>query len=46
MALERDVLLAEAQLFAGGDADLLLDDIDAGDRLGDRVLDLDGCSSR
>ena len=25
--------------FAGGDADLFLDDIDAGDRLGDRMFD-------
>ena len=36
-----DVALAEAQLLAGGDADLLLHDVDAGDHLGDRVLDLD-----
>ena len=35
-----DVALAERQLLAGGDADLLLDDVDAGDELGDRVLDL------
>ena len=35
-----DVALAEAQLLARGDADLLLHDVDAGDHLGDRVLDL------
>ncbi len=40
MAAELHVLLAEAQLFAEGDADLLLHDVDAGDHLGDRVLDL------
>ena len=28
------------ELLAGGDADLLLHDVDAGDRLGDRMLDL------
>ena len=33
--------LLEAELFARGDADLLVDDIDAGDALGDRVLDLE-----
>ncbi len=37
----RDVFLLEAQLFAGGDADLFLDQIDAGDLLGDGMLDLD-----
>ena len=31
----------ERQRLAGGDADLLLDQVDAGDQLGDRVLDLD-----
>jgi hypothetical protein len=41
MAAELDVALAEAQLLAGGDADLLLDDVDAGDHLGHRMLDLD-----
>src|SRR5476651_1493207 len=40
MALEHDVLLGEAQRCAGGDADLLAHDIDAGDRLADRMLDL------
>jgi hypothetical protein len=29
-----------AELLAGGDADLLLHDVDAGDELGHRVLDL------
>ncbi len=32
--------LPEAQLLAGGDADLLLHDVDAGDELGHRMLDL------
>ena len=36
-----DVVLAERQRLAGGDPDLLLDQVDAGDHLGDRVLDLD-----
>ena len=40
MALEHDVLLGEAQRAAGGDADLLAHDVDAGDRFGDRMLDL------
>src|SRR5690554_2789366 len=35
-----DILLAEGQSFSGGDADLLLHDVDAGDLLGDRMLDL------
>src|SRR5690606_148609 len=37
---EADVVLREPQLLAGGDADLRLHDVDAGDHLGDRVLDL------
>ena len=36
-----DLVLAERQRLAGGDPDLLLDQVDAGDHLGDRVLDLD-----
>ena len=36
-----NVLLVVAEFFAGGDADLFLDDVDAGDFLGDRMLDLD-----
>ena len=36
-----DVLLREPQLLAGRDADLLADQVDAGDQLRDRVLDLD-----
>src|SRR5512143_1808606 len=40
MAPEGDVLLLPRQLFAGGDADLRLNDVDAGDELGHRVLDL------
>ena len=35
-----DVLLPEAQLFPGGDADLFLHDVHAGDGLGHRMLDL------
>ena len=41
MAADDDVLLAERQRLAGGDPDLLLDQVDAGDHLGDGVLDLD-----
>ena len=41
VAAPHDVALPEAQLLAGGDADLLLHDVDAGDHLGHRVLDLD-----
>ena len=37
---QRDVVLRHRQLLAGGDADHLLDQIDAGDVLGHRVLDL------
>ena len=40
MAFEDDVLLGEGQRRAGGDADLLAHDVDAGDRFGDRMLDL------
>ena len=40
MAPELDVLLLEAELFAGGDAYLLLHDVDAGDHFGDRMFDL------
>jgi hypothetical protein len=35
-----DVFLAERQLLAVGDADHLLDEVQPGDELGDRVLDL------
>ena len=41
VAGERHVPLLERQPLARRDADLLLDDVDAGDELGDRVLDLD-----
>ena len=37
---ELDVTLLELELFAGGDADHLLDQVDAGDELGDGMLDL------
>lgn len=37
---ELDVLLADAQPFARGDPDLLFDQVEAGHRLGYRVLDL------
>ena len=40
VALAHDVALAERELLPGGHADLLLHDVDAGDRLGHRVLDL------
>ena len=36
-----DIFLAEREWFAGGDLDLLLDQVDAGDHLGDGVFDLD-----
>ena len=36
-----DLVLLETQRQPGGDADLLLDDVDPGDALGDGVLDLD-----
>ena len=35
-----DVVLGERQRLARGDAQLLLDEVDAGDQLGHRVLDL------
>ena len=41
VAAEFDVLLRDRQLAAGGDADLLEHEIDAGDHLGHRMLDLD-----
>src|ERR1700674_2692874 len=41
MAPPRDVALREAELHARGDTDLFLDQVDAGDRLGDRMLDLE-----
>src|SRR3954463_7136615 len=40
MALESDVLLAEGQWRAGGDADLLAHDINAGNGFGDGMLHL------
>ena len=36
-----DVALLERQPLAGGDPNLFLDDVDAGDELGDGMLDLD-----
>ena len=41
VVLRRHAALRRADARAGGDADLRLDEIDAGDALGDRVLDLD-----
>ena len=40
-AVETHVALADRQLLARSNADHLLDEIDAGDQLGDRVLDLE-----
>ena len=40
MTIERHVALLERQPLSGRDPDLLLDDVDAGDELGHRVLDL------
>ena len=37
---KRHVVLREGQAAAGGDADLLVHEVDAGDRLGHRMLDL------
>ena len=36
-----DLVLGDRELLAGGDRDLLADDVEAGDHLGDAVLDLD-----
>jgi hypothetical protein len=41
VAVDRHAILPQAQRPAFGDRELLGDDVDAGDRLGDRVLDLD-----
>src|SRR5690606_28069061 len=40
-ASELDIVLPVAEGFAGGDPDLLLDEVDSRDELGDGVLDLD-----
>ncbi len=40
MSVEGDLALPERQALAGRDANLLLHDVDTGDELGDRVLDL------
>ena len=40
MALELDLLLRDRKRLALGDADLLAHQVDAGDHLGDRMLDL------
>ncbi|KJL42383.1 hypothetical protein RR49_00277 [Microbacterium ginsengisoli] len=40
MSVEHDVALCDVKLLARRDAQLLLDEVDAGDGLGDRVLDL------
>ena len=40
VAVEGDVVLREGERRAGGDADLLAHQIDAGDHLGHRMLDL------
>ena len=37
---EHDVVLADGEFLAGGDADLPFDEVDAGDHLGDGVFDL------
>src|SRR5712691_3652663 len=43
VAANLDVLLAHGQPLARGDANLLLDDVDAGDHFGHRMFDLDAC---
>ena len=40
-AVDAHVLLRDRQRRAGGDLDLLVDEVDAGDHLGDGMLDLD-----
>ena len=40
-ALDAHVFLRDRQRRAGGDLDLLVDEVDAGDHLGDGMLDLD-----
>lgn len=40
MALDLNVALTIAKLFAGGDTNLFLDEVDTGDEFSDRVLDL------
>ena len=40
VAAPPDLVLAERQRLAGGDSELPLDQVDPGDRLGDRMLDL------
>ena len=40
VTVEANLVLRQRQLFAGGDAELPLDQIEAGDRLGHRMLDL------
>ena len=41
VAAQLDLLLGDRERLAGGDQDLLADDVDAGDHLGHAVLDLD-----
>ena len=41
MAVEFHVVLRQREIVAGGDADLLEDEVDVGDHLGHRMLDLD-----
>ena len=41
VAVGNDIVLRQRELLTGGDADLGFDEVDAGDHLGDRVLDLD-----
>ena len=41
VAVDHDLFLRQRQIAAGGDADLLEDEVDIGDHLGDGMLDLD-----
>src|SRR5687768_10251315 len=41
VSVERDLSLPNRESLTCGDADLLFDDVDAGDELGDRMLDLE-----
>src|SRR5690606_25559002 len=41
VATEFNIALTQGEFFAGGNTNLLLHEIEAGDHFGDRVLDLD-----
>jgi hypothetical protein len=43
VSAETELFLPKTRRLAGGDEDLLADEVDSGDQLGDRVLDLNAC---